>query len=666
MFQLIENGKCACVFAGEGEESWVYLAAEDLIKDLCRVSGGTPFKLNFGVPAPNSVFIGTITNPQTADAAKSAEQPTGREGYAITVRSDMVYILGADDFGTMWGVYTFCEEILKIPPCYLFDGVLPETKRDLFLPEQTITGRPKTFGFRGWFLNDEDLLTEFKDGGGKRNIDYPFYSQVIHPEIMEKVAETALRLKMNLIIPSSFIDIDNPAEEKLVAICARRGLYVSQHHIEPMGVSYFTFQNYLKAHSEKSEVSFISNREKIIEIWRYYAQKWSRYPRVIWQFGLRGKADRPVWHADKQVGNTPKERGSLISDAIQTQYDIVKDLLGTEDFRSTATLWMEGADLFNRGMLEIPKNTTIIFSDIGYNQLWSDDFWSVPREKDRSYGIYYHAQFWSWGPHLTEGTAPEKMRYSLETAVQKCCGDYAILNISNLREFTMSAFGFSKMAWDLGEAGDTLKTYCASIYGDDAETVLFLYRRYFESFAEGSNELLRWYCGKNNFNYHEYKDLSFKNLSLNDGFLKYFAQDLMTGDEHFHDNDLPKKFKTASQQFLSVYEEAQKLVLTGGKAYEHLQNSLVLQSYVMYCLYDYARSVKLGTLAMELKNKNDARRHFADAADSLEKILKKRVCAEAGEFAGWYRGDKKMNISEMKQDVLTFIEGYNSRAEQNA
>ena len=39
MFQLIENGKSAEIFAADGEESWVYLAAEDLQKDLCRLSG---------------------------------------------------------------------------------------------------------------------------------------------------------------------------------------------------------------------------------------------------------------------------------------------------------------------------------------------------------------------------------------------------------------------------------------------------------------------------------------------------------------------------------------------------------------------------------------------------------------------------------------------------
>ncbi len=659
MFQLIENGTCAPVFVQENEKSWVYLAAEDLLSDLCYIAGAKQKdKLHIGQPALSGIFIGTLNGntPADSDAYLGAVLPEGKEGYAITVREDSITILGADDLGTMWGIYTFCEEILKIPPYYLFDGVLPRPAHNYAVSRQTITGRPKTFGFRGFFLNDEDLLTEFKDSGGRRQIDYPFYSQVISPDVMEKVAETALRLKLNLIIPSSFIDIDNPAEEALVSVCAKRGLYVSQHHIEPMGVSYFTFQNYMNARHGGGEVSFISNRERIIEIWRYYAEKWAKYPRVIWQFGLRGKADRPVWLADRQVGNTPQERGALISDAIKIQSEIVKDILGTDAFHSTVTLWMEGAELFNQGALSVPNSTVIVFSDIGYNQLWSDDFWKVPRENGRKYGVYYHAQFWNWGPHLTEGTAPEKMRYCLKTASDTGCGDYIILNISNLREFTMSAFGFSKMTWDLDNANDTVTDYCTSLYGDVKDAAAALYMRYFDAFAEGSCELLRWYCDKNNFNYHEYEALPFKNLSLNDGFLRRFAQDLMTGDEHFHDDDLAEKFEMASKRFLSVYHDAAALSVPDGAPKEHLQNSLVLQSFTMYCLYNYARFVKLGTKAAETQNKKAAREYCVQAAECLDSILTKRMLAETGYFSGWYRGDKKMNIAQMKEDVLKFME----------
>ena len=49
------------------------------------------------------------------------------------------------------------------------------------------------------------------------------------------VLETAVRLGINLIIPASFVDIHNPPEENLIRMAVERGLYVSQHHVEPLG-----------------------------------------------------------------------------------------------------------------------------------------------------------------------------------------------------------------------------------------------------------------------------------------------------------------------------------------------------------------------------------------------------------------------------------------------
>ena len=55
---------------------------------------------------------------------------------------------------------------------------------------------------------------------------------------------------MNLVIPASFLDIDNPPEKMLADCVARRGIYLSQHHLEPLGVSHFTLENYCKKHNK--------------------------------------------------------------------------------------------------------------------------------------------------------------------------------------------------------------------------------------------------------------------------------------------------------------------------------------------------------------------------------------------------------------------------------
>lgn len=88
-------------------------------------------------------------------------------------------------------------------------------------------------------------------------------------------------MQFNLIIPASFIDIRNSDGRVLVETAANRGLFLSMHHIEPMGVSAFTYFNYWKAkNGSKPLFSYFSNKEKVEEVWRVYADEWAKFPNV--------------------------------------------------------------------------------------------------------------------------------------------------------------------------------------------------------------------------------------------------------------------------------------------------------------------------------------------------------------------------------------------------
>src|SRR5690606_35932700 len=138
-----------------------------------------------------------------------------------------------------------------------------------------------------------DLLTEWYLDGGQRDIDYPFYSRVVSPKASARVFEALLRLQYNLVIPASFVDIRNPDEARLIDEVTRRGLFVSMHHVEPMGVSGFGFLNYWRDHDQDVPFSYARHPDKFAIVWEEYARRWAEYPNVIWQIGLRGIADRP-------------------------------------------------------------------------------------------------------------------------------------------------------------------------------------------------------------------------------------------------------------------------------------------------------------------------------------------------------------------------------------
>jgi hypothetical protein len=229
-FVLINAKQEAEIIIAKTEPACVQLAVADLVSDIQKISGKTLNILQQPAGQSSKVFIRT-------------EKLQNWESYQIKTQDGNLYITGSDERGTMFGIYHFIEHYLGVDPMYFWNDIAPNKKSALVWQNIYYQSAKPTFKFRGWFINDEDLLTEWYASSGKRNIDYPFYQQVVSPAIMEKVCETAVRMRFNLIIPASFIDLRNPDEAALVNEAAKRGLFLSMHHVEPMGVSAFTYFN---------------------------------------------------------------------------------------------------------------------------------------------------------------------------------------------------------------------------------------------------------------------------------------------------------------------------------------------------------------------------------------------------------------------------------------
>ncbi len=424
---LFNQELTADLYIHADEQACIGHAVEDFAADLVRVGAQTPtIKRYLPREETGCIVVGALQNPVfrewlAINNLDCSDIDGEQERYIQRTYGDNaenLLICGSDKRGAMWGIYDLCENVLGVDPLYFWTDNAPQKRTSLSLDTLDINSESPTFRFRGWFLNDEDLLTEWLNGGGKRYIDYPFYAQVTHQDVMARVIESLLRLRQNLVIPASFIDIMNPAEENLVRMATERGLWVSQHHVEPMGVSHFGWENYWRERGQEVPASFVNHPDEWVQIWTDYARKWAQYGDVIWQFGLRGRGDRPVWVHDPNVSPSNADRGKLISHAYQTQADIVKRVTGHDDFVATSTLWMEGSELMGGGHLDFPENTIIVFSDHGVSQMMLDDFYNTARQPDRDYGSYYHVAFWGAGPRLVAATSLDKLVYNYRTAVE--------------------------------------------------------------------------------------------------------------------------------------------------------------------------------------------------------------------------------------------------------
>ena len=106
------------------------------------------------------------------------------------------------------------------------------------------------------------------------------------------------------------------------------------------------------------------------EAWTFYARKWAEYDNVVWQIGLRGKGDRPVWQESTPTEEELKHYGQFISKAYRKQKEIVLEATKGKAKHFTSTLWMEGSMLMKKGFLEFPEDVIIVFADAGPNQMY--------------------------------------------------------------------------------------------------------------------------------------------------------------------------------------------------------------------------------------------------------------------------------------------------------
>ena len=438
-FTLVGPETRARVVVASDLPGYVWRAAQDLTNDVKKITGADMPLVRGGPARSGDVSV--------------AVRPDGRwEAYAVRVRDGVLEVVGSDARGAMFGVYDFIERYLGVDPMYFWSGVPHPKRAELAWKDVEIVQDEPSFRFRGWFLNDEDLLTKWREASGVRDYSqYKYYHFVVNHGAMEAVAEALVRSRYNLIIPASFLNATRPAEEGLAAICAARGVFVSMHHIEPMGVSGYTFKDYWKQRGRDLEYSYFKYPHEVEEVWRTLATRWAKFPNVVWQIGLRGTGDRPMWADDPTMPKDDAGRARLITAALERQLAILDEVgVPREGRHVTTTLWGEGAYFHAKGLLKIPDGVTVVYSDNNCGWRWQRDLLDAPPPADgERRGVYYHHQLIGMGPHLVSLVPAARTCAMLRGARGKGARDYAIFNMGNVREFVYGIDATAKMTWNI-------------------------------------------------------------------------------------------------------------------------------------------------------------------------------------------------------------------------
>lgn len=670
-FELASGRSAAAIFVPATEPECVRLAAEDLAGDVGKIVGRKPQVVTeLEACGADAVVIASAEHSAELLKRFDAEATHGLAGKweAYRVRSlaanvgpvrNVILMAGSDQRGAMFAAYAFAERYLGVDPMSFWADRPPQRRERLAWDKVDLSAGEPTFRYRGWFINDEDLLTEWYDGGGRRDIDYPYYHQITSPLASRHVFEAMLRLQYNLVIPASFVDICNPAEARLVEDASRRGLLVSMHHVEPMGVSGFTFLNYWKAKGRDVPFSYFRYPKEYEEVWRHYAARWARIPGVVWQLGLRGIADRPLWASDPAAPKTDEGRGKLISDAMALQWKIVRSVDPRPDPPATTTLWMEGADLHKKGMLRFPPGVAVIFSDNSPGWMLQPDFYEVAREPGRPYGVYYHHALWGSGPHLAQGVSPQKTYSIFGQALQRGSTHYAMLNVSNVREFVLGLDATARLLRDYPDYDPDrfLTQWCRERFGEAAGEVEQSYRKYFASFTSvpyrGDRAMLDGEI------VHAGTRLLAKILKPLDSGKRFVLADRA---------EIGERAVQVARQRNAVAEAGARngviLARLDGPGRGLFETNFVAQQGIQLGLLEWLQGVLGAARAVDAGATAAAAEQLRAAEAGMARVRRAQELTSRGVWTHWYRGDRKMNLArceELTAKLADVLKGASTR-----
>lgn len=392
----------------------------------------------------------------------------GPESFVLTARrgaagGPALVATGADARGAIYAAYALSEELLGVDPWYFWTDHEPQARKSVAIAAgfEKRCG-PPTFKYRGWFINDEDLLSGFAAD--------PLRENTFSLEMWERICETLLRLRGNLLVPGTFTFPDERAQE----LAARRGLALNMHHILPVGLNTYRWPPAVP-------FSFSRHPEVMERYWQACIDAF-KDKEVVWTVGYRGKHDRPFW-VDEPGMDTPAARGAAISQAIARQVELVRKAQPGAPI--ITNLWAEGAALMRQGFLKIPAGVTIVWSDDGRGLI--QDQGGVQAGQ----GIYYHtAMLNNSANQLSELVSPGRIYNEVGRFARAGATEFFLVNVSDVRPVPLSTDCAMRLVWDakpcLGRTdvenmNDFTQDWCRRQYGPAvAARAARLYLQYYD------------------------------------------------------------------------------------------------------------------------------------------------------------------------------------------
>lgn len=645
--------------AEEGEP--IQKATEDLAADFEAVLGTRP-KIVHHIEdsGPLTIFIGEYASVPSEIRSAGLTAP---ESFSIFLReakwnaqhrTKVVVLSGFDMRGTIYAVYQFSEKYLGIDPLYYWTDHQPVRRTSIALAaslNETYTA--PVFTYRGFFINDEDLLTGWAPGEAKDHTG-------ISLEVWNKIFETILRLKGNMVTPGTWIFPDEPQ----IKLAGKRGLILTQHHAIPLGLNVARWPRDVP-------YSYTTHPEILERAWKDAAATYPTDQEVLWTVGLRGLSDVSYAAFDPGVRGNDKALGELITKAINDQIQIVRAL--RPDAKFITSLWQEGARLVQAGYLKIPPEVATVWADTGYGYLQDKGLVTAGQ------GAYYHVAMMNGRANqLTEMVPVDRIYSELDRYIRAGATHYLLLNTSDIRPVPMTVKAVMNVAWK-GLAHDATGTdrdgdkfyreWSSQEFGTKAASqVAEIYKQYFVAPAHLPREAPALPYGDQYYHTEARRFL----LEYLVGFPLYFlpgqAPTWVTPRVFSGPSENPSRsdLATALKEEIERCGEARPrwnalwAKAVAAEKFVSLERRPFYHAHVLTMIAidrESNRVLQLIAEAVQHAEKGEtaeARSEAQRALEALDEIFKVESGAEYGKWKNWYRGDWLTGIHRTRELVQIF------------
>ena len=433
---LAGRGVASRIVVADDENSAVRQAAEFLAGDIEKISG---YRLAVAKTPGDGVNIRLVTlGHGELPAAIDARAMQGQwESYRIATAGRDVWLVGSNPRGTAFAAYALSER-LGIDPLYIWTGYRPVHRDPLVLKRTSFAQSPPAFKYRGFFHDDEDLLPRPFDANG-----YPLQTGDVPLDWYKRFFETALRLRMNMVAPYTRVH----RRYEVQKLASDWGLYYTSHHYDilvsnPFGL---TTYNLAAERGVRPDYNWFTNREGMLTFWRGGVTE-NKDLDVIWPVGMRGTTDRPFTFPP---GTTDDQRAATFREVIQQQVAMVKELLPKDKtplFHFTMYSEMLPEYQRNPAAFDLPEDVIVVWPDDNDGHMRA-----LPSGLGKwKHGVYYHLAYLggNLSKQLTHTVGPATVAGEFDKIVKSGATEYMLVNMSEVRDYVMSARMLTDITWD--------------------------------------------------------------------------------------------------------------------------------------------------------------------------------------------------------------------------